>query len=88
MREMVFSEADEDEVVFIVALEDGEGSSPSPGDRLRPGNIVLRLPLLCEPAMMVRLRDGLGSAFPDGYFDKQWQSIAERLSEHVQNGRT
>lgn len=30
--------------------------------------------------------DGLESAFADDYAGEQWQSIAEHLSEHVQNG--
>jgi hypothetical protein len=30
--------------------------------------------------------DGLESAFSENYTDAQWQSIAEHLSEHVQNG--
>ncbi|UQR63005.1 hypothetical protein LRP30_40790 [Bradyrhizobium sp. C-145] len=32
--------------------------------------------------------EGLENAFAEGYMDEQWQSIAERLSEHVQNGLT
>jgi hypothetical protein len=32
--------------------------------------------------------DGLESAFAGGYNEEQWQSIAEHLGEHVQNGLT
>jgi len=32
--------------------------------------------------------DGLESAFPDGYTCEQWQSIAQHLFEHAQNGLT
>jgi hypothetical protein len=32
--------------------------------------------------------DGLESAFAEGYSDEQWQSIADHLSEQVQNGLT
>jgi UDP-galactopyranose mutase len=32
--------------------------------------------------------DGLESAFAGGYTEEQWQSIAENLGEHVQNGLT
>ena len=32
--------------------------------------------------------DGLESAFGGGYTDDQWQTIAEHLSDHVQNGLT
>ena len=32
--------------------------------------------------------DGLESAVADGYIYGQWPSVAEHLSEHVQNGLT
>jgi hypothetical protein len=32
--------------------------------------------------------DGLERAFAEGYKDEQWQSIANHLGEHVQNGLT
>jgi hypothetical protein len=32
--------------------------------------------------------DGLESTFAEGYTDEQWQSIADHLGEHVQNGLT